>query len=145
MKLLPYILTNQQKKEFTVWKFDVFLSHGGKSIWEEEGVLSKSKIQEDYCEANDIFINKLFMDTKKQIAYIQIDTKKTKVSDFYTYDEACLKVEKPECWRSFYFIQDRLNSYWWSPKGLLEAEIQGIGNIQELFEECMSRSKDIVL
>jgi hypothetical protein len=73
---------------------------------------------------------------------IVFDTSKTILSDFYTYEESTQKSEKPECWRNFYFIQDNSHTYWWSPKGLVEAEIQGIGNVQVVFEDCMSRSKD---
>jgi hypothetical protein len=145
MKLLPYFLTKQQKKDFTIYKFSVFLSHAGKSVWEEPELLSDKTIKKEYCESNGLYVKNLFLDTKKQIAYIEIDTSKTILSDFYSYEESIQKSEKPECWRNFYFIQDKNHTYWWSPKGLVEAEIQGIGNVQIVFEDCISRSKDILL
>lgn len=147
MKLLPYILTKQEKKDFTFWKFDVFLSYGGKSIWETDtpNSLTSTEIQDEYCIPNELYPQSIHIDTKKHLAYIQIEKQKTKLSDFYTWDEVCLKIEKPECWRTFYFLQDKIDSFWWSPKGLVEAEIQGGGNIQDLFEECIRWSKDISL
>jgi hypothetical protein len=145
MKLLPYILTKRETKDFTFWKFTVFLSFAGKSIWEESGPLSKSVIQHDYCELNGLYAKDIVIDPKKQLALIQIDTQKTNLSEFYIYEEALQKPDKPECWRSFYFIQDKGQIFWWSPKGLIEAEIQGGGNIQELFEDCIRWSKDTAL
>ena len=85
------------------------------------------------------------MDAKKQIAYIHVNKEKTNLPDFYTWDEVYLKAEKPECWRSYYFIQDKHQTFWWSPKGLLEGELQGGENIQDLFEDCMCWSKDTSL
>ena len=142
MKLVPFFLTKQIKGEFTVWKLSLFLSHAGKSIWDEAGSFTKTIIQREFCESNDLFPKAIVVDTSKQIAYIQIDTEKTKISDFYTWEEALSKPEKPECWRNFYFMQDKESIFWWSPKEIIEAEIQGAGNVQDIFEEIIRWSKD---
>lgn len=147
MKLLPYVLTKLENKEFTLWRFTLFLSHAGKALWETEtpGMLSVEKIQTEYCSPNGLQVKTISLHAEKNIAYIEIDTEKTNFSDFYTWEEAMMRNDKPECWKHFYFIQDNNHTFWWTPKGLIEGEVQGGGNIQELFEECISRSKDTPL
>lgn len=133
MKLLPFFLTETTKNTFHVHILSVFMAHAGKSIWttEEKGIVSREAILRDYCEPNGFVIKQLLLE--KDIAYIQIDPEKTNLSDFYTWEEALANPAKPECWRRFYFFQDKEGSDWWSPKGLIEAEIQGFGNVETLF------------
>jgi hypothetical protein len=147
MKLLPYVLTNIENKEFTLWRFTLFLSHAGKALWETEtpGMLTIAKIQKEYCSPNGLEAKTIRLHPEKNIAYIEIDTTKTTFSDFYTWEESIIRPEKPECWRHFYFIEDINHTFWWTPKELIEGEVQGGGNIQGLFEDCMSRSKDTPL
>lgn len=135
MKVLPFALTQRQQNDFQIHCLLLFLTHAGKSVWktEEPGCLSEKTLIEEYLEPNDIFAKNIKMDAKKNIAYIEIDTSRTMISDFYTWDEAIQKPSKPECWRRFYFIQDKEGLSWWSPKGFLEAEIQGMETLDELF------------
>lgn len=142
MKLLPFVLTAKQTEKFTIYTLSLFLSHAGKSLWDVPGSLSKATIQSEYCEENGLYPTFVNIDNSNQVAYIHIDTKKTNLSDFYTWEEALQKGGKPECWRKFYFIQDSQGAFWWSPKGLIEAEIQEGGNVQDIFEEVLRRSKD---
>jgi len=145
MKLLPFVLTTKQTEKFTMYKLLLFLSHAGKNIWDVPGLLSKSTIESEYCEGNGFVWKSIDIDSKNQIAYIQIDAEKTNLSDFYTWEEALQKPSKPECWRHFYFMQDAKGAFWWSPKGMIEAEIQEGGNIQDIFEDILRRSKDTLL
>lgn len=133
MKLVPFFLTESMKHTFYVQTLFVFLSHAGKALWatDESGVVSRETILSDYCEANGFVVKRFFIE--KDIAFIEIDPQTTNLSDFYTWEEALEKPGKPECWRRFYFLQDKEGSDWWSPKGLIEAEIQGFGNIETLF------------
>lgn len=112
----------------------LFLSHAGKSIWtpDESGTLNEATIYEDYCQPNGFVVESIRMQGTS-IAFIQVNPQKMNLSDFYTWDEALQIPAKPECWRKFYFIQDKDGAEWWSPKGLFEAEIQGFGNISELW------------
>lgn len=133
MKLLPFFLTEKTKHTFHMQTLSLFLAFAGKSVWvtDEPGILSQKTILEDYCEPNGFFVKKITI--QKDIAFLEIDPLKTNLSDFYTWEEALRKPTKPECWRHFYFLQDKEGSDWWSPKGLIEAEIQGYGNVEELF------------
>ncbi len=99
------------------------------------------QIQSEYCESNGLVVDQIWINKQNQVAFLCVNPEKTSLSDFYGWEEALLRTDKPECWRSYYFIQDADSMIWWSPKDLIEGEVQGLGNIQTIFEEIM-RSKD---
>jgi hypothetical protein len=135
MKLVPFFLTEKQTGMFTITKLSLFLSHAGKSLWqtEEQGNVSIDVLKEEYLEPNGMEAEKIQMDQMKQIAYVKINPKTLCLSDFYAWEEAMAKPSRPECWRNFYFVQDKEKADWWSAKGLLEAEIPELGNVATLF------------
>jgi hypothetical protein len=59
------------------------------------------------------------------------------LNEFYNWDEALAMPSKPECWRSFYFFKDTHGDDWWTPKNILDAEIQGLGSIHSLFLDIL--------
>ncbi len=144
MKLVPFILTQKKNGLFTISKLSLFLSHAGKSLWqtEESGLLSQDTLQEEYLLPNGFPVDHMEIDKAKRIAYVQVDKGKMNLSDFYTWEEALTKPDKPECWRHFYFIQDKEGADWWSPKGLLEAELPEVGNLGDLFVSLQSIKRD---
>ena len=133
MKLVPFFLRESFKHTFHIHILYVFLGYAGKSVWttEESALLSTEEIVNNYCEPNGIVGKGIRIE--KDIAYIEVDDKKTNIADFYTWEEALQKPAKPECWRRFYFFHDKEGGEWWSPKELIEAEIQGLGNVEELY------------
>jgi hypothetical protein len=149
MKLVPYILTQKELEHFTITRIALFLSHGGKSIWKADTptstLLTKKEILDEYCIPNGFVVDSISIDAQNKIAYIQVNKEKTNLSEFYTWDEAYVHAGKPECWRHFYFVKDKEGADWWSPKGLIEAEIQDFGNVHDLFLQISSWSKDIKL
>jgi len=135
MKLVPFFLSKKERNHFTITNLHLFLSHAGKSIWktDEPGSLPLQSVLEDYCEPNGFVIKRTYVDTSKHIVYLEIDSEKTNLTDFYTWEEALSKPTKPECWRRFIFVKDAEQADWWSPKDLIEAEIQDYGNVWELY------------
>jgi hypothetical protein len=140
MKLIPYFYTEKFQNTFRIGSLSVFLAHAGKSVWssEELGVLSKEKILEDYCEPNGFCVKSITI--VKDIAYIEVMKEKMNLAEFYNWDEALAKPGRPECWRKFYFVTDKEGSDWWLPKGLIEAEIQGYGNVYDLWRHLRTLS-----
>lgn len=134
MKLVPFFLTKQIQNTFTISSLSLFLAHAGKTIWttQESGPVSEKIIREEYCEPNGFVVEKIFI-IDSTLAFVQVNPSKMNLSEFYTWEEAVSNPAKPECWRRFYFIQDKDGSDWWSPKGLIEAEIQGFGNVHEIW------------
>lgn len=144
MKLVPFILTKKKVNTFHVTSCNIFLSHAGKSVWKinEPETVSLQTILQEYCEPNGLYVQKTFLDKLSQIIYLQIDTTKTNLSEFYSWEEALAHPNKPECWRKFYFIQDKEGADWWSPQGLIEGEIQDLGNIANCYERIQTYFKD---
>jgi hypothetical protein len=140
MKLVPFIHRQKQVNSFWVSELQLFLSHAGRSVWktEEPGSLPSKTILEEYCEPNGFFIKNVHMDTQQNIAYVEIDPEKTKLCDFYTWEEALQQSTKPECWRTFFFMKDKNNEHWYGAKGIVEAEIQDLGNIADVYERIQS-------
>lgn len=118
--------------------------HAGKSIWktDEPGFVPLQTIVEDYCEPNGFVIKRTYEDTQNNITYIEVDPEATNLSDFYTWEEALRKPSKPECWRRFIFVKDAEQADWWSPKELIEAEIQEYGNVWTLYTFLSSTFQD---
>lgn len=131
MKLVPFILKESSVPKLKVYKMSVFLAYGGQSILEIDNDCSV----EEYLESNGLFVEKTLQ--KGDIIYCKIDTKKTNLSDFYTWQEIQEDPSKKlfECWRSYYYFFDSSNAEWWSAKDLHLAEINGYGNVSKLFEE----------
>lgn len=144
MKLVPFFLTKKERNHFHITTLHLFLSHAGKSIWktDESGFVPLQTIMEDYCEANGFVVKRSFVDTSKQIVYLEIDPEQTNLSDFYTWEEALTKSLKPECWRHFIFVKDAEQADWWSPKDLIEAEIQDYGNVLDVYTTICSIFQD---
>ena len=143
MKLVPFFLSKQDTgidQEITMYKWTVFLRHAGKAVWrtDEPGLVPENVIMNEYLLPNGIFIKRLTYNKDRSVAWIHVDTTKTKLSEFYNWDEALDMSSKPECWRSFYFFKDKNGADWWSPKGIsCEADIQDLGNVAEVFEDIL--------
>jgi hypothetical protein len=139
MKLLPFVLKQKQNSNgFTVTGLSLFLTHAGRGIWktEESGPVSWDTIRDDYCEPNGLYVLSVVMDS--DIAYIHVDQDKTNFSDFYTWEEALVHPSKPECWRRFYWFQDKEGAFWWSSQGIVEAELPELGPIDSLGKKILS-------
>lgn len=142
MKLVPFMVTQKKVQGFQVTTLHVFLSYAGKRVWltENPGLLDSEEILSEYCEPNGLFVSQIDINKEKETAYLRIDPIKTNLSDFYTWEEALQQPGKPECWRRFYFFENQESSDWWSPKGLIEGEIQDYGTIETLFNDIKNRS-----
>ncbi len=117
----------------------VFLSHAGKSVWktDEPGVVHFKTILEEYCEPNGFTVLRSFLDKETNTVYLEIDAEKTNLQDFYSWEEAIVNPAKPECWRRFFFVKDKEQTYWWWAKEIVEAEIQDLGNIATVYETIL--------
>lgn len=123
MKLVPFYLT-VKNGSLHITKLSLFLSQAGKKLWEsEEETLTKEELLENYLYPNDLHPLRIHFAGK--IVYIEIDSSKTKLNDFYTWEEAMKHPQKPECWRNYYFCKDSVGAEWFSGKLLqTEAEIE---------------------
>lgn len=138
MKLVPFFITRNNRKNLEVHCLYVFLAHGGKAAWktEENRLHTKKEILEEYCKPNGFSVEEIWIQEKEQIAYIKISSL-ANLSDFYTWEESSKHPQKPECWRKFYFFKDNLQSAWFYPQDIHEAEVQDLGNIGKIFDHLI--------
>jgi hypothetical protein len=143
MKLVPFFLTKRIQKnlgpsDLTIYKLMVFLDKAGKQSWStEDDDPSEKELMKDYLEPNGFIANKIVIHSKKSLALIEVNQEQLKLNDFYNWDEALAMQTKPECWRAFYFFKDTQGDEWWSPKHILDAEVQGLGSIYLLFLDIL--------
>lgn len=129
MKLLPFLLKEVPGPKLKTYTLSVFLANGGHSLWEAEDT--------NALEENGIYTASVFQ--SKNIFFCEVDPKRTKLEEFYTWEEVQQDPKKKtlECWRDYYFFYDSSGGEWWSPRGIFEAEIQEVGNIAEIFEDIL--------
>ena len=144
MKLVPFFLTKRIQKnispsDLTIYKLMVFLDKAGKQSWgtETDQLYTEQELRDEYLEPNGLVAKRIVIDQKKCLGLVEVDEEKLKLNEFYSWDEALAMPSKPECWRSFYFFKDAHGDEWWSPKYILDAEIQGLGPVHSLFLDIL--------
>lgn len=134
MKVLPFYL-KQKTGQLQMTNLTVFLSSAGKNLWQtEEQTLSEKQLREDYLEPNGFVVKKIKL--IQQMYFVEIDPEKTKLEDFYKWDETFKLQQRVECWRSFYFFKDATNADWFTGKQQQESEIEG-KPIQDYYEDIL--------
>lgn len=88
MFLIPFI----HRTDSNVHYIYVFLNQG-KMFIQEENI-------EEFLEINCMFSKRIVSD--EEYSYIEIDTEKTDIKSFYTYNESSIF----ECWRRFVIFED---------------------------------------
>ena len=137
MKLVPFFITRKNRKNLEVSCLYVFLAHGGKAVWKtEENKITEKEILEEYCLPNGFEVEKIWIEEKENIAFIQISSS-SNLNDFYSWEESAKHPQKPECWRKFYFFKDCYQSDWFYPQDIHEAEVQDLGNIGKVFDHLI--------
>lgn len=144
MKLVPFFLTKRIQKnlgpsDLTIYKLMVFLDKAGKQSWgtETEALYTEKELVQEYLEPNGLVPRHIVINKKTKVALIEVNEEKLLLNEFYNWDEALAMPSKPECWRSFYFFKDAHGDDWWSPKYILDAEIQGLGSVHSLFLDIL--------
>jgi hypothetical protein len=117
----------------------IFLDKAGKQSWgtDNDTLYSEKELLQEYLEPNGLVARSIVIDKKNKVALIEVNQEKLLLNEFYNWDEALAMPSKPECWRSFYFFKDTHGDEWWTPKNILDAEIQGLGSIHSLFLEIL--------
>jgi hypothetical protein len=134
MKVLPFYL-KQKQTQVSITNLTLFLANGGKALWQtEETTVTEKQLKEEYLEPNG-FVWKQIVQTP-DVFYGEIDSQKTPLQDFYTWEDAQKSKDRVECWRSFYFFKDATGSDWFSGKQLSESEIDG-KSMHEYYESIL--------
>lgn len=105
MYLIPFF---QQKETglsgIMIIKVCIFLSHGGTALLEGFEATEVNS----FCQENGFVSKRVFQ--KGEHIFIEIDSKKTDISSFYTFEEA-FKTQN-ECWRTFVLAYSEGKDSW---------------------------------
>ena len=123
MKYIPYYFTKKQIQtksgKFTLVTIHALLENGT-TLWEEDPTSV-----EELCEVNDIVpVTAACGNTiTAEETWIQVDTQRTALSDFFTYEEAM--AQDPSLaeggallWRGWRLLLDKSNTPVFSPKDM---------------------------
>lgn len=113
MKLAPFFLQKQDTPLLTVYRLTLFLTDGGKGLWDIGNETEKLVIQREYLEENGFFPQDLFQ--HNDIYFAKLDPERTKKSSFYTWEELQELPEKrrEDCFRTFTFCFEQPQEKLW--------------------------------
>ena len=140
MFIIPYILQPAKisQTEFALSTLWVFMSDGGKTIWEtDEDTCSEEEILEEYILANGFKGRALGV--KDGCYLFEVDDETTKLSEFYSWTDFTKKEEEPSgyTWRPFFWIDDAEPSNsdnWGWEKEADGMSIEKFGTVKRLWD-----------
>jgi len=113
-KLIPYILHKRKTDTLMLYKLSLFLTNGGRGLWDVGNESPEEILQENGFVVTEIH------KTPEHI-YARIDPEKTNMSGFYTWKET----RKEDCWRSFHLCFDVTMKESWFTSKELETQFEG--------------------
>ena len=113
MKLIPYTIQKKDTGILSIYRLSLFLSEGGRALWEIGSETNVKKIQEEYLEDNGFFCTSV--DQWNDIYFAPIDSTKTDIKSFYTWEELQESQGKrrDECFRTFVFCYEQPQEKTW--------------------------------
>jgi len=138
MYLIPFFIENPKNISLgcKMWKCWVFMTNGGKELWEIPDTPIEI-IVKTHFEENNIY-GKYIPTTRKDIVLYEIDTKQTCISDFYTWNDILQGTEcKHEIWRPFFWVGSThygdADEWGWK-EGLKDIRIGTFGSVDILWK-----------
>jgi len=125
MKLVPFFLQKHETSILTVYRLTLFLSDGGKSLWDIGNETDESLISREFVEENGFVARSLFR--QGDIFFVELDSQQTKKESFYTWEELQELPEKKreDCFRSFTFCFEQPQEKLWFRSELSEDSFDG--------------------
>lgn len=108
MLILPFTHNVVKQNEMYVNVFN-FLTVGGHNLWEESNSL---EIDKDILNPNDIYRKGALIKFDKKLQLCEVDIQKTKLSDFYKWEEIELQDQETFCWRTYIYMTGTNNQIW---------------------------------
>lgn len=124
MFIIPFF-KREPLKSLSAWKLipvTIFLENRGKNFYE----LGPTESLEDWLHYNGFFAKEIWQE--ENTFFIEMDTEKTKLNDFYSFEQVTITQNKgtEECWKTFFLMtsdkQDENSIQSWNE--LIEKPIQ---------------------
>ena len=146
MKLIPFVCQTVKTSVVITHSFIVFLTDGGKDLWEIGCETDLDVIRKEYLEENGFSCLDLWIEGDR--VYAQLDTERTNFSSFYNWMEIQSQPDKKreDCFRMFLIPLDRETGEEWFPSQILHtpfhqsqytpfALFQGLKNTHQILVE----------
>ena len=106
MFLVPFVLNKEHQDWITI---SLFVCDVGRSLWTVDESLTDTKLKA-LLKKNDLITKKILR--RGTLCFAEIDTHKTKIDEFYNWDELEYRTGTEDCWRHLQI-----------PKGLIDCVI----------------------
>ena len=125
MKLIPYVLQKKETGALDIYRLTLFLSEGGRCLWEIGSESDTKKINQDYLEDNGFICTSI--QKWDDIYFACIDCTKTNMKSFYTWEEIQEHQEKrrDECFRTYTFCYEMPQEKAWFRSEICEEPFEG--------------------
>ena len=103
MFIVPFFI-REPLKSLCAWKLtpiSLFLENRGKNFYQ----LESSESKEEWLECNGFIAKQSWIEG--DCHFVEIDTEKTKLKDFYSFEQLTLQQTKgtEECWKTFFVMK----------------------------------------
>jgi hypothetical protein len=125
MKLAPFFLQKKETPLLIVYRLTLFLSDGGKTLWEIGPETDQKVIHDEYLKENDMM--PLNIQQWNHIYFAELDPLKTNRKLFYTWEEIQDVPEKrrEDCFRTFVFCFEKQEQKLWFHSDICDQPFEG--------------------
>ena len=132
MLILPFTHNVINQNSIQIHTIKV-LTIGGLKIWEEDNSLDLDK---DILNPNDIYRKGTTIKFDKQLQICEVNTEKTKINDFYKWDEIAIEDKETFCWRIYAYITGNGSVNWLD---IPTSEMLGNYKVKELIAKIIQK------
>lgn len=125
MKLAPFFLQKHETSLLCVYRLAIFLSDGGRGLWEIGNEQDTSVIRQEYLLENGLVAKSIHL--WNDIYFAELDPSQTQKSSFYTWDELQEIPEKKreDCFRTFTFCFEHPQEKLWFHSEVCKEPFEG--------------------
>jgi len=103
MFIIPYVETTTEINTIHVTIYRILMI-GGTRLWQED---ISSNIEDRILHPNDIYLTGAPYISASNVALCRVDTKKTRMDDYYMWEDLGENDDNTFCWRTFYMIDKK--------------------------------------
>jgi len=122
MKLIPFVIKQKESARVNTSIVQFFLTEGGKDVWEIGTISSLKTIQEEFLEPNGFACESL--QKEGDFVFAKLDPARMNLNDFYTWEELQVDKKKEDCFRTFFFCEEKLTQKDWFFSELLQTPFE---------------------
>ena len=121
MKLVPFLLQKRESSSLEIYSLMLFLTDGGRDLW-EIGSPSLKSIKQEFLQENGFQFTDVFQ--KDDIIFAQLQP--VNLADFYTWEELQSQHDKKreDCFRTFHMCIEKATGAEWFSSDILQTPFE---------------------